>query len=242
MAEADREARRAYRDFAAASDDWGRGLALVTRGAIARGLGELDHAADLLTDALSYADKTGHPLLLGMAGTMRGFVNLQLGDVAAAERDARRVLRAVEPHNPMAPAQVGPRVLLAEAQLLAGDPATAVALLAPIATDTSAPSLLFARRHALASYASALLADGQADVALAWIRRAQAVPAEDVRSQVVTAQVLARVLLAAGEPDQARVAADEAVALAYSTQQASERLAAETLRDAMPPVSDIELV
>jgi tetratricopeptide (TPR) repeat protein len=241
LSEADAEARRAYRDFGKASDDWGRGLALVVRGAIARGLGEPDHAADLLTDALSYADRTGHPLLLGMAGTMRGFVNLELGDVEAAERDARRVLRAVEPHNPLAPAQVGPRVLLAEAQLVAGNPHTAVALLAPIATDTS-PSVLFARRHALTSYAGALLADGQIEPALSWIRRAESVPAEDVRSQVVTAQVLAKALHASGALVQARAAADEAVALAYSTQQSSERVAAETLRDALPPVGDVELV
>src|SRR5918998_6417835 len=73
LAEADRAARRAYRDFAAASDDWGRGLALVVRGAVARGLGEPEHAADLLTDALSFAQRSGHPLLLGMAGTLRGF-------------------------------------------------------------------------------------------------------------------------------------------------------------------------
>ncbi|HET9517809.1 MAG TPA: adenylate/guanylate cyclase domain-containing protein, partial [Actinoplanes sp.] len=202
LADADREARQAYRDFAAASDDWGRGLALVVRGVIARGLDEPDHAADLLTDALSYADRTGHPLLLGMAGTMRGFVRLRLGDVEGAERDARRVLRSVEPHNPLAPAQVGPRVLLAEAKLLAGHPETAVELLAPIANDTSAP-LLFARRHALATYASALLADGRAEEALAWVRAAEAVPAEDVRSRVVTASVSARVLLAVGMPAQA---------------------------------------
>ncbi|MEU8616047.1 adenylate/guanylate cyclase domain-containing protein, partial [Actinoplanes sp. NPDC048791] len=126
LAEADGEARRAYRDFAAVSDDWGRGLALVVRGAIARGLNEPEHAEDLLTDALEYADKTGHPLLLGMAGTLRGFVALQRGDVEAAEADARRVMTAVEPHNPLAPAQVGPRVLLAEARLRAGDAATAV--------------------------------------------------------------------------------------------------------------------
>jgi class 3 adenylate cyclase/tetratricopeptide (TPR) repeat protein len=242
MAEADREARQAYRDFAAVSDDWGRGLALVVRGAIARGLGEPDHAADLLSDALSYADKTGHPLLLGMAGTMRGFVSLQLGNIEAAESDARRVLRAVEPHNPLAPAQVGPRVLLAEAQLLAGSPGTAVDLLAPIVLDTSSPSLLFARRHALASYASALLADGRVEEALIWIRRAQSTPAEDVRSRVVTAQVMARVLMASGRPGKARAAAEEAVAVAYSTQQASERAAAETLRDTLPSVGDVELV
>jgi tetratricopeptide (TPR) repeat protein len=241
LAEADSEARRAYRDFAAAHDDWGRGLALVVRGSIARGLDEPDHATDLLTDALSYADRTGHPLLLGMAGTLRGFVALRRGDVDAAEADARRVMTSVEPHNPLAPAQVAPRVLLAEARIMAGDPHTAVGLLAPIAMDPSAPSLLFARRHALATYAAALLADGRVDSALSWIRRAEATPAEDVRSRVVTAQVLARVLSAAGTPLEARMAAEEAVSLAYSTQQVSERAGAEVVRDSLPAMGDVEL-
>jgi tetratricopeptide (TPR) repeat protein len=233
LAEADREARQAYREFAAVSDDWGRGLALVVRGAIARGLGEWDHATDLLTDALGYADRTGHPLLLGMAGTIRGFVSLQRGDVAAAEADARRVMTAVEPHNPLAAAQVGPRVLLADARLRAGDAATAVGLLAPIADDTGSPSLLFSRRQALAVYASALLGSGAVDAALTWIRRAQEVPAEDVRSRVVTARVLARALAAAGCLAEARRAADEAVLLAYTTEQVGERAAAEELRAAL---------
>ena len=233
LAEADREARRAYREFAAVSDDWGRGLALVVRGAIAGGLGEAEHAIDLLTGGLEYAERTGHPLLLGMAGTMRGFTHLRLGDVAAAEADARRVMTAVEPHNPLAPAQVGPRVLLAEARLWAGDAAAAVGLLAPIASDTGAPSLLFSRRHALASYASALLADGRVDAALTWIHRAQQVPAEEVRSGVVTAMVRARVLAAANRCIEAAQAADEAVLLAYSTEQTSERAAAEELRDTL---------
>jgi hypothetical protein len=59
------------------------------------------------------------------------------------------------------------------------------------------------------------------------------VPAEDVRSGVVTAGVLARVLAAAGCLEQARQAAEEAVLLAYSTEQAGERSAAEELRDAL---------
>ena len=233
LAEADGEARRAYRDFNEVSDDWGRGLALVVRGAIARGLGEFDHAHDLLTDALAYADRTGHPLLLGMAGTLRGFVALHRGDLTGAEADARRVMTAVEPHNPMAPAQVGPRVLLAEARLRVGDAKTAIGLLAPIATDTGAPSLLFSRRHALASYAAALLADGRADAALTWIGRAREVNAEDVRSGVLAAMVHARVLVAADRCEQAREAAEEAVLLAYSTEQTSERVAAEELRAAL---------
>jgi tetratricopeptide (TPR) repeat protein len=227
---ADGQARRAYREFLEVSDDWGCGLALVVRGAIARGLGELDHATDLLTDAMGYADRTGHPLLLGMAGTLRGFVALQRGDLEAAEADARRVMSAVEPHNPLAPAQVGPRVLLAEARIRSGDAATAIGLLAPIASDTSTPSLLFSRRHALAAYASALLAEGRVDTALNWIERAAAAPAEDVRSGVISAMVRARVLAAADRCEEARYAADEAVRLAHSTEQSSERAAAEELR------------
>ncbi|MGN9767576.1 adenylate/guanylate cyclase domain-containing protein [Micromonospora sp. SD12] len=231
LAEADRGARRAYREFAAASDDWGRGFALVVRGVVARGLGEPGHAADLLTDALSYAERTSHPLLTGMAGTLRGFVALDLGDCETAERDARSVLTAVEPHNPQAPAQVGPRVLLATARLAAGDSATAVGLLAPVATAAATvPSLLFSRRQTMARYASALLAHGQCEQALDWARRAVTVPSEDVRSQVVAASVLAEALAACGRHEEALACAEEAVRLAYATEQRSERRAADALR------------
>ncbi|WP_328421310.1 AAA family ATPase [Micromonospora sp. NBC_00389] len=231
LAEADREARRAYREFAAASDDWGRGFALVVRAVVARGLGEPEHAADLLTDAVAYAELTSHPLLTGMAGTLRGFVALDMGDCETAEQAARAVLTAVEPHNPQAPAQVAPRVLLATARLAAGDPATAVGLLAPVATAAAtAPSLLFSRRQAMARYASALLAHGQRDQALDWARRAVAAPAEDVRSQVIAASVLAEALAACGHPAEALASADEAVRLAYATEQRSERAAADALR------------
>jgi hypothetical protein len=114
-----------------------------------------------------------------------------------------------------------------------GDAATAAALLAPIATDTAAPSLLFSRRQVLASYASALLADGRIDSALTWVRRAREVPAEDVRSGVLAAMVHARVLAAAERCEQSREAAEEAVGLAYSTEQVSERATAEELRDTL---------
>ncbi|GIE87431.1 adenylate/guanylate cyclase domain-containing protein [Actinoplanes regularis] len=230
---ADSQARRAYREFQEVSDDWGCGLAMVVRGAIARGLGEFDHAADLLDDALWFAERTGHPLLLGMAGTLHGFVALKQGDLDRAEADARRVMLAVEPHNALAPAQVGPRVLLAEARIRAGDAATAIGLLAPIASDTSAPSLLFSRRHTLASYSSALLAEGRVGEALTWIERAREVPAEDVRSGVMAAMVRARVLAASDRYAEARASAEEAVRLAYSTEQAGERGPAEELLDAL---------
>lgn len=230
LAEADRAARRAYRDFDAAADEWGRGFALVVRGVIARGLGEPEHAADLFTDAMGYARRTSHPLLTGMAGTLRGFVALDSGDHDRAEREAQAVLAAVEPYNPWAPAQVAPRVLLATARLAAGDPGAAVDLLAPVATAVqTTPALLFSRRLTLAQYASALLAHGQAEQALDWARRARSVRAEDVRSQVVTAAVLARALAATGESVAARASAQEAVRLAYATEQRSERRAADDL-------------
>ncbi|GAA3771262.1 adenylate/guanylate cyclase domain-containing protein [Micromonospora maritima] len=231
LAEADRAARRAYREFAEVGDDWGQGFALVVRGVVARGLGEPEHAADLFTDALAYAARTTHPLLTGMAGTLRGFVALDMGDHETAEREARSVLTTVEPHNPQAPAQVAPRVLLAMARVAAGDPGTAVGLLAPVATGAAdAPSLLFSRRQTMARYAAALLAHGQREQALDWARRAICAPAEDVRSQVVAQLVLAEALEACGRPAEALAGAEEAVRLAYGTEQRSERAAADALR------------
>ncbi|MDG4822380.1 adenylate/guanylate cyclase domain-containing protein [Asanoa sp. WMMD1127] len=237
LAEADREARRAYRDFAAASDDWGRGFALVVRGVVARGLGEPQHATDLLTDAAAYAHRIGHPLLMGMAGTLRGFVALDRGDLDAAEADARSVITAVEPHNPLAPAQVGPRVLLSAARCRAGDTTTAIGLLAPIASASGTPSLLFSRQQALAAYASALLAAGRCEQALDWAQRAAAVPAEDVRSRVIGAEVLARALDTAGRHTEALAAAERAVDLSFSTEQTSERARAKALQASLYPTA-----
>jgi hypothetical protein len=63
---------------------------------------------------------------------------------------------------------------------------------------------------------------------------------------VVGALVRARVLAAADRCDEAIQAADEAVLLAYSTQQASERAAAEEIRAALslpsPSFADLGVV
>jgi tetratricopeptide (TPR) repeat protein len=233
LAEADREARRSYRDFAAADDDWGRGLALVVRGVIARGLGEPSHAIDLLTDALEYGEKTGHPLLIGMARTIRGFVSVDQGDAAAAEAEARAVLAVVEPHDVLESAQVGPRVLLAAARLAAGDAPAAVNLLADMAALADVPSLLFPRRHAVTWYAEALLATGRSDEALEWARRAVAAPGEDVRSRVHAGRVLARALHAVGQHAEAVTVASAALREAHATQQVSERAATQAVLSAV---------
>jgi class 3 adenylate cyclase/predicted ATPase len=227
LTEGDAAARRAFRDFEAADDDWGRGLSLVVRGVVARGLGEPTHARDLLDDAFDCATRTGHPLLIGMAGTVRGFVHLDLGDPAAAACDADRVLDRMRSHSVLPAVRVGPRALRALADLAAGDTGTALAELGDIAAAAAEPSLLFPRRQAVAGYAQALLAADRPTEALAWARRAVDLPAEDVRSRVVAGRVLAAALAAAGDKDEALTVAASAVREAYGTQQISERLAAD---------------
>jgi class 3 adenylate cyclase/tetratricopeptide (TPR) repeat protein len=199
LAEADREARRAYREFAAAGDDWGRGLALVVRGVVARELAEPAHAYDLLSDATEYGEKTGHPLLLGMSRTIRGFVSLDRGDPVAAEADARAVLQVVDTHDVLSPAKVGPQVLLGLARLAQGDLPTALETLGCVAAERPEPAVLFSRRHAVAAYASALLAAGRNTEALDWARQAQSLPGEDVRGRDYAAAVLRSALAACTE-------------------------------------------
>jgi tetratricopeptide (TPR) repeat protein len=196
---------------------------------IARGLGSLDHAYDLLTDALGYGEKTGHPLLIGMAGTVRGFVELERGNAAAAEADARAVLAVVEPHNVLEPAEVGPRVLLGAARLAAGDTAGALDLLQPVAAHPGGAALLFPRRHGVALYARALRCAGRVDEALGYAREAVGMPGEDMRSRVVALRELAGALAGAGELAEARAVAAEAVRVAYDSPQVGERAASEAL-------------
>ncbi|HEY7174445.1 MAG TPA: adenylate/guanylate cyclase domain-containing protein, partial [Micromonosporaceae bacterium] len=229
LANADRSARRAYGDFAATSDDWGRGFALVVRGIVARGLGETQHALDLLSEALEYAERTGHPLLIGMSRTIRGFVHLDRGDVAAAEADAREVLETADSHNVLDAAQVGPRVLLGLARLMAGDTTAALGHLEPAALAADQPSMLLARRHAVAAYAAALIAAGRVDEAVEWAGRALLAPGEDARSLSAAHRVMARALERAGALDAARAAAVESVKASYATEQRSERAASDVL-------------
>jgi tetratricopeptide (TPR) repeat protein len=227
LAEADREARRAFHDFDASDDDWGRAFALVVRGVVARGLGEYAHAADLLSDACRYGERTGHPLLLGIAHTIRGFAFLELGEATLAETDARRVLAVVKPHSVVEAARVGPNVLLGCARLAQGDVDSALRTLGEVADNEAWPSVLLSRRQAVAEYAAALLAAGRVEEALDTARRAADLPAEDVRGRVVGDRVLAQALAAAGDCAQARAAASAAVRTAYASQQISERPAAD---------------
>lgn len=233
LAETDSEARRAYRNFAAAGDDWGRGLSLVVRGVVARGLAEYRHAFDLLSDATSCAEHTRHPLLISLARTMRGFVSLDLADPTAAAQDARAVLAGIESPGGLDAASVGPTTVLALALAALGDREEALWLLGPVVERPAAPSLVFSRRHAVAAFAETLLSVDRIDEAVRWADQATKAPGEDVRSAGYAQRVQARALALAGRPAEALRAAETAVAMAYGTQQLSERQAADRVRASM---------
>ena len=107
----------------------------------------------------------------------------------------------------------------------------ALSVLSTVAEAPAGPALLFARRHAIAAYASVLLSADRPDEALEWARRAQTTPGEDVRSRVYAARTLASALAATGQAEEARVIAAAAAHEAYSTQQVSERAAVDEVRE-----------
>jgi len=231
LAHAGRQARRAMNGFGASGDAWGRSMALIVRGIVARGNGRLDDAVPILTEAERIGRLAAHPLTLGLAQTLRGYCRLDAGDPAGAEADARATLTMLAPLDVEEPVRVGPVVLLAQARRNQGDLDTAITLLADVVEAAGWPSLAFPRRQALAHYAGALLDAGEVDAALTWARRAQQVPAEDVRSRVIASRVLASAYQAAGDHEAAMLAAKDAVQLAYSTEQVSERAASDAVHD-----------
>jgi hypothetical protein len=188
----------------------------------------------LLGEACRYGERTGHPLLLGIAYTIRGFASLEIGDAASAEADAHAVLAIVKPYGVAEAARVGSKVLLGCARLAQGNVDAALTALAEVAENGAWPPVLLSRRQAVAEYAAALLDADRIDEALVVARRAAELLAEDVRGLVVGDRVLARALAAAGECGQARAAASAAVRTAYASQQTSERPAADAALAAIP--------
>jgi tetratricopeptide (TPR) repeat protein len=226
LAHAQAQVAQAYQEFEAIDDDWGRGLALTVSGLIARARGEAGLAVALLTRAHRYGEHTGHPLLVGIAATARGFALLDAGQPQAAQADALAVLEVVKPHDVTDSALVGPRVLLGLSRLALGQDDAAIAVLRLVAAAPQGPSLLMSRRLAMAEYAAALLAADRVDEALVMARRADALPAEDVRSRVRSAGVLAEALAATGARRQALRLARTALREALSTEHVSEQAAA----------------
>jgi class 3 adenylate cyclase/tetratricopeptide (TPR) repeat protein len=231
LGHAEAQADLAHAAFVAGHDPWGASLALIVRGAIARGLDRLDDAVELLTEALAVGSQIGHPLTTGIALTVRGYCHLAAGSLAAAEADAVRTLELITPLEVDPSTRVGPLVLRAQARRLSGDRDGALELLGEVVNDPSGPSLLFPRRQALADYSGVLLEAGKAQESLEWARRAARVPAEDVRSRIISRRALAASLAATGAATEALATSEEAVSLAYGTQQVSERAASDAIRD-----------
>jgi class 3 adenylate cyclase/tetratricopeptide (TPR) repeat protein len=241
LTEAERAAERAYHEFQLMGDEWGSGLARIAGAMAARGAGRTDTAVDRLTEAERFGEKVGHPLLIGMARTIRGFCQLDRGDPEAAERDARATLDLVEPYGVLDAARVGPIVLLAESYRLRGDLDRALRLLTEVDEMTTPSSLLLSRRQVGAVHAHALLRAGRAGDAVTRARAAVAASAEDLHSAVLANLVLARALLAAGEPDEARKAACQAHDTAYATEQTVDRPAVDALITELDRSRDIDL-
>lgn len=231
LTDAEADAKAAYRAFDRIGDDWGRSLTLMVRGAIARGQGDPRRAVDFLDSAEAHGTRAGHWLMAGLARTMRGYCHLELGDAAAAEQDAHATLEYA--HDMSEAAQVGPRALLAAALRAQGDLDGALKILEEVTRCDACPSLLFARRQAIADYADCLLEAGRVAEALEHARRAVEVPAEDVRSGVAAQRVLARALAEIEDFASAREVARAAVELAYATEQVAGRAASDALLAAL---------
>ena len=232
LTSADREARRAYREFDEIDDDWGRGLALVVRGVVARGLGETGHAIDLLTEACRYGETHRTPAAASAwPAPSAASPRLDVGDPVA-----RRVRRARRPRPWSSRTTWSRRPGSARGCCSAvpgwplGDVDAALAALGEIAESDAAPAVLLSRRQAVAEYAAALLAAGRVDEAVEAARRAgRACPPRMSAAASSRPVVLARALAAAGELAEARTVAAEAVRAAYATQQTSERGAADAV-------------
>jgi tetratricopeptide (TPR) repeat protein len=206
-------------------DTWGQAMALVALGVGRRAQGRLEDAVSTLHRAVEVSESGHHPVTGSLALAAVGYCHLDAGDLAAAEVSAERSLAMLtgmelEPH-----ALVGPRVLRAQVLRARGRVDLALALLEELAEAPYDPSLLFPRRQALAHLAGARLEIGEPDRALRTAQHAMAVPAEDVRSRIISLRVLAACLAACDDAPAARFALRQALALAGSTEQVAERAA-----------------
>jgi class 3 adenylate cyclase/tetratricopeptide (TPR) repeat protein len=221
------QAEQARESFGALGDRWGAGLADVARAAAERGAGGPDRGLAAAESALATADAQRYPVTGSLAMVVAGYCQLDLRRFDDAERCAGQALTALAELDLEPNAAVGAQVLLAQALRGRGELDWALALLEKATESSEQPSLIFPRRQATAHRAGALLDSGRRSEAVAAAHQAMRVPAEDVRSRIVSLRVLAQCYAASGDPVAARAALRQGVALAYSTDQVSERPATE---------------
>jgi tetratricopeptide (TPR) repeat protein len=225
-----RETSTALAEFRELGDTWGQAMALAAQGAALRGAGRLDDATDALMSAVQLSTDARHPVVESLALGVLGYCRLDLDDPLGAESAAERAIAAMQGMDLRPGALTGLRVLRAQASRAQGRLDEALPLLseADLVTDAS---LVFPRRQALAHLAGALLEADRPQDALAAIHRAMDVPAEDVRSRVISLRVLAQCLARTGDAPAARFAVRQAAALARATEMRCEVDATERVRD-----------
>ncbi|HEX7355854.1 MAG TPA: adenylate/guanylate cyclase domain-containing protein [Mycobacteriales bacterium] len=219
----------AVEGFEALDDSWGLAMAGLGEAIVARGLGETRAARTALRRSISGAAEAHHPALELLATVLVGLLHLDRVDNRAAAAAADRAGELAGTLDLSESALSAQMVLRAQVLRARGQLDEAYDLL-DAAARTDQPTLLFPRRQAVAHLAGVLLQRGDVAGAHAAISRAQQVPAEDVRSRVVTQRVLADVLAAEGDVDRARAAADEALRLVQESGLLGELPATKRLR------------
>lgn len=184
--------------FEALGDSWGRAMTAVAEGIVARALGRTRDARTALRRAADLGAGGGHRTLELLASVVLGLVHLDRGDNRAAAQAADRAESLAATLDLSDTAGVALKVLRAQVLRARGRLPEARALL-EAAAAADQPTFLFPRRQALAHLAGLALQEGDLSRARQTIERALEVPAEDVRSQVVTQRVLAQVLAAGGD-------------------------------------------
>ncbi|HVU75097.1 MAG TPA: AAA family ATPase [Mycobacteriales bacterium] len=222
LTHASEDAARAEQLFASLQDTWGAALALTAHGMAARGGGHSARAIELLTHAESIASEARLPMNRALAATVLGYTLLEAGDVDAAAGAATRAASALDGLDLEPAASTGVRVLHAQVVRARGDLDAARAELEACVALFDDDTLFFPRRQGLAHLAGVLVELGEGEEALVTAERALAVPAEDVRSQVLALRALGSAKRLLGDLDGARSAYTEALAVATSTEQCSE--------------------
>jgi tetratricopeptide (TPR) repeat protein len=215
------DANRAHEEFVDLADTWGQSMSLIARGAALRGASRHEEASAVLQEAVNVSADAVHPVTGALALGVLGYCRLDVGDAEGARAAAERALTALAGVDLEPSAFVGLRVLLAQSMRAVGGLDDALPLLRE-AESVREGSLLFPRRQALAHLAGALRESGEPLAGLGVVRRAFAVPAEDVRSRVVALRVLAQCLADCNDRPAAATALRQAVALAGATEMSSE--------------------
>lgn len=215
--------------FEALEDSWGLALAALGEAIVARGLGETRAARTALRRSIAGAAAARHPGLELLATVLVGLLHLDRVDNRAAATASERAGELAATLDVSDSALSGQLVLRAQVLRARGQLDEAYDLL-DAAARADQPTFLFPRRQAVAHLAGVLLQRDDVAGAREAITRAQSVPAEDVRSRVVTQRVLAEVLAAEGDREGARAAADAALRLVDESGLLGELPATKRLR------------